>query len=180
LKLLPFSSAITQLIHANTAKMIRTYTKTILPFLKAHGSHTEQAFDIPSIKVMPTETTLLNVSLKDLEEIGLVELTVTIKKLSTMEHQDVHIDPVCYDVEKLIYSYLQDTFTVTVLMDFRNNFPFWGPKMKLSKVSKDIYNLDSVINRFNCDLQADWSPALGFDKTLLLFLSRILEATNYV
>jgi hypothetical protein len=160
--------------------MIRAYTKHIQPFLQEHGSHTEQAFDIPSTKVLPTETQILNVTLTGLDEIGLVEVKIDLKKMSTMEHQEIHLDPVCDDIERLIYSYLKDSLSLTVLMDFRNNWPFWSPKMKLIKISKDTHDLNSVVQRFNCDLSADWSPALGFDKTLLLLLSRILEATKYV
>ena len=160
--------------------MIRAYTKHIYPFLKQHGSHTEQAFDIPSIKVLPTETSLLNVTLTGLDEIGLVEVKIDLKKMSTLEYNEIQLDPICEDVERLIYSYLQDSLSVTVLMDLRNNWPFWSPKMKVIQISKDEHDLNKVIQRFNCDLSTDWSPALGFDKTVLLLLNRILEATKYV
>jgi hypothetical protein len=156
----------------------RIYQRLIQPHLAV--PHLEQIFDIPSIKVLPSLAKSIHVIVVPSDELGLLTLEVTYKERSTLEHDGWQLMDTCKDIQGVIYSYLQDTLKVTIQMDFRERWPIWAPKLKVTHCSDDRYKITPVVNQFHCDLRAEWSPALGFDKALLMLLSRILEAIKYV
>jgi len=157
---------------------VRTYNRLVTPYLGR--SHLEQVFDIPSSKVLPSTTKRINVYVRPSDELGLISVEFHYSEKATIEEQGWQLMDVCKDVEGVIYSYLQDSFHVTFEIDFRERWPYWGPKISLKEMKNDRYNIAPLIRQFNCDIRAEWSPALGFDKTLLMFLSRILEQIKYV
>lgn len=156
----------------------RTYNRLVLPYLDTR--HLEQVFDIPSIKVLPSITKRINVYLRPTDELGLLYIHLDYSEKATIDDQRWQLMDVCKDVEGVIYSFLQDSWSLTIEIDFRERWPYWGPKLKLMGLENDRYKLEPLIRQFNCDIRAEWSPALGFDKTLLMLLSRILEQINYV
>jgi len=157
---------------------LRTYMRLVHPYLAAQ--HLEQVFDIPSSKVLPSQSKRLNVSLQPSDQLGLVSVVLHYKECSTLEEQGWQLLDTCKDVEGVIYSYLQDSFQMTIQMDFRENWPYWAPRITVHDIKNDRYDITTLVRHFNCNLRTEWSPALGFDKTLLMLLSKILEKIHYV
>lgn len=162
----------------------RAYQHLITPLL-AHQAKIEHAFDIPSIKDLPTLVKLLNIQMVEQEEeqeIGLLTFTLTYKEISPLEFRGWKLMDLPEDVEREIYSYFKNSLEITLQIDFRNRWPFRSPRTKILSCSKQAQTKEftELVHRYNCDLQADWSPALGFDKTLLMLLVRLLEKIQYV
>ena len=157
---------------------VRTYQRVVQPFLATQ--HLEQVFDIPSSKALPSVTKSLNVSVIPSDQIGLLDIRIAYSECSTLEAEGWQLLDVCEDIEREIYSYLRHTVKLTIEVDFRDHWPYWAPKIKLIHSSNDSEHLTRLVHQFNCDLRTEWSPALGFDKTMLMLLSRILEELKYV
>lgn len=158
---------------------VRAYTNLVQPFV-GNNNQIEQVFGIPSTKVLTTTTKLLNVAFVPSEELGRIELVLTYRELSNLEYEGYEMLDTLKDTQGIIYSFLRDTFRVTIELDFRDHWPFWAPKIKVTHTNNNNYNIDMLVKRFNCDLRAGWSPALGFEKTVLMLLTLILEAIHYV
>ncbi len=156
----------------------RTYQRLVQPFVGTE--HLEQVFDIPSSKDLPSISKNINVFVEPSEQLGLITVKLQYKECSILEKQNWQLVDTCQDVQGLIYSYLKDTLTITMEMDFRENWPYWAPRIRTADIQNDIYQIVPVVRAFNCDLRTEWSPALGFEKTLLMLLSRILEQIHYV
>jgi hypothetical protein len=156
----------------------RTYQRLVQPFL--NSEHIEQAFDIPSTKVLPTQTKYINVIIHPSNELGLLTATFSYKECSALEAEGWQLLDTCKDVQGLVYSYLRDSLKITLEIDFRDHWPYWAPKIKVIHCSNETHNITKLVQQFHCDLRAQWSPALGFEKTLLMLLVRILERIHYV
>lgn len=155
----------------------RAYQHLLSP-LQAHQGHIEHAFDIPSIKVLPTLVKFLNIQLAEGEELGLLTFLLTYREVSPLEYGRWKLLDLPEDMEREIYSYLKSSTVLTFQVDFRNRWPFRSPRVTvLSDTSS--YGFSKVIHRYNCDLQAEWSPALGFEKTVLMLLVRILDHIQF-
>ncbi len=156
----------------------RTYQRLVQPYVGTQ--HLEQLFDIPSSKELPSISKNINVFIEPSDQLGLITIQLTYRECSTLEKQGWQLMDTCQDVERLIYSYLKDSLTITVEMDFRENWPYWAPRIKVTDMKNDTYQIIPLVRSFNCDLRTEWSPALGFEKTLLMLLSRVLEKIQYV
>jgi hypothetical protein len=157
----------------------RAFNRCMERFQRNGNHHIEQVFDIPSIKVLPTEAKLINLYLAETTQVGIVEFTLKYMEVSTLQWQRWKMMDVCDDIERLIYSYMQDTLVLKFQLNF-SQFPFRAPKVKITYCSNPHYDLYKVVEQFNCDAQYDWSPALGIDLTVLTLLSRMLEEIHYV
>lgn len=155
----------------------RAYQNLLSPLHK-HQGHIEHAFDIPSIKVLPTLVKCLNIQLAEGEELGLLSFTLTYRELSPLEYGCWKLIDLPEDMERKIYSYLKSTTVLKFQVDFRNRWPFRSPRVTVLS-DKSNYEFSKVIHRYNCDLQAEWSPALGFEKTVLMLLVRILDHIQF-
>ncbi len=156
----------------------RSYQRLVQPYVGTQ--HLEQVFDIPSSKDLHSISKNINVFIEPSDELGLITIKLRYKECSLLEKRNWQLMDTCEDVERLIYSYLKESFTITIEMDFRENWPYWAPRIKVTDIKNDTYQIVPLIRLFNCDLRTEWSPALGFEKTLLMLLSRILEQIHYV
>ena len=157
---------------------VRTYQRLVYPFVGSQ--HLEQLFDIPSSKELSSISKNINVYIEPSEILGLITIKLQYKECSSLEKQGWQLVDTCRDVQGVIYSYLQDSMTIVIEMDFRENWPYWAPRIKVTEIKNDIYRIIPLVSSFNCNLRTEWSPAFGFDKTLLMLLSRILEQIHYV
>ena len=158
----------------------RAYQHLIAP-LVSHRETIEHAFDIPSIKVLPTNVKSLNLRLEEgQDELGTLTFHLTYRELSKLEYEAWKLIDLPEDIEREIYSYFKKTLELRFQIDFRNRWPFRSPRVSILSLTVSDSKLKELVHRFNCDLQAEWSPALGFDKTLLMLLVRILEQLQYV
>lgn len=157
----------------------RAFQRMMQPFEKFNGIHIEQAFDIPSSKDLPTTQKRICVKFGDLTQVGHLDLAIYHQERSLLESQRAQLLDVPEDLERLIYSYLKETITLKLQVDF-TRCPFRAPKVSVVECSHPSIDIYTLVERFNCDACHDWSPALGIDKSLLILLSRILELIGYV
>lgn len=157
----------------------RAHQHLILPLAK-HQQQIEHAFDIPSIKVLPSQRKILNIRLQDSEEIGLLKFVLTCKDVSNLEYEGWKIPDLPEDIEREIYGYFRNSLTICFQIDFRNRWPFRSPITSLLSCTDSTLKLGELFHRYNCDLRADWSPSLGFEKVVLMLLCRILEKIDYI
>lgn len=157
----------------------RLFERLMRP-LQPHLNHLEQAFDIPSSKVLPTRTKSIRLQIDESANLQRVPVTVYYRDICRLESGRWQIPAVPEEIEDLIYSYLRDKVTIRFEIEIANRFPYRAPKVKVTECSNPNYDIYTLVEKFNCEAQDSWSPALGLDKTLLILFSQILELIGYV